>query len=75
MASKSEDTLFEGPREHTSTTAAQVQELVAKARNAQALFESFIQEQVGDAVLRPKRPALLGLPTLRLNFRTVRPLC
>ena len=51
MASRSEDSLFEGPREHTSTTTTQVQELVARARVAQAVFESFSQEQV-DAIVK-----------------------
>jgi succinate-semialdehyde dehydrogenase len=51
MASRSEDSLFEGPREHTSTTTTQVQELVARARVAQAVFESFTQHQV-DAIVK-----------------------
>jgi succinate-semialdehyde dehydrogenase len=40
-----------GLDESSSTTPAQVQELVAKARAAQATFESFSQEQV-DAIVR-----------------------
>ncbi len=51
MASRSEDSLFEGPREHTSTTTTQVQELVARARVAQAVFESFTQREV-DAIVK-----------------------
>ena len=51
MASRSEERLFERHREHTSTTATQVQELVAKARAAQAVYESFSQEQV-DAIVK-----------------------
>jgi succinate-semialdehyde dehydrogenase len=51
MASRSEDSLFEGPREHTSTTTTQVQELVARARLAQAVFESFTQHHV-DAIVK-----------------------
>ena len=51
MASRSEERLFERHREHTSTTATQVQELVAKARAAQAVYELFSQEQV-DAIVK-----------------------
>ena len=43
MASRAEDSLFERPRGHTSTTTTQVQGLVAKARIAQAAFEAFTQ--------------------------------
>ena len=37
--------------ERTSTTPDQVQELVARARRAQAVFETFAQAQV-DAIVR-----------------------
>jgi succinate-semialdehyde dehydrogenase len=51
MASKAEELLIDGVQEHTSTTTTQVQELVAKARIAQAAYESFSQEQV-DAIVK-----------------------
>jgi succinate-semialdehyde dehydrogenase len=51
MASKAEELLIDGVQEHTSTTTTQVQELVAKARIAQATYESFSQEQV-DAIVK-----------------------
>jgi succinate-semialdehyde dehydrogenase len=46
MASRSEERLFDGVQEHTETTTTLVEELVAKARVAQAAYESFSQEQV-----------------------------
>lgn len=51
MASKSEATLFEGLKKQTTTTRTQVKQLVAKARAAQVIFESFSQEQV-DAIVK-----------------------
>src|SRR5690349_12390520 len=51
MASRSEERLFDGVQEHSSTTATLVQELVAKARAAQAVYEAFSQEQV-DAIVK-----------------------
>jgi succinate-semialdehyde dehydrogenase len=46
VASKSEAKLFEGPQKRSSTTKSQVKRLVARARVAQAAYESFSQEQV-----------------------------
>ena len=43
--------LGDGLQESTATTPSQVQQLVAKARAAQAVFEDFSQEQV-DAIVR-----------------------
>ena len=51
MASKAEELLVDGVLEQTSTTTTQVQELVAKARVAQAAYESFSQAQV-DAIVK-----------------------
>ena len=51
MASKSEAKLFDGVQKHSSTTKSQVKKLVAKARAAQAAYESFLQEQV-DAIVK-----------------------
>ena len=51
MASKSEAKLFDGVQKHSSTTKSQVKKLVAKARAAQAAYESFSQEQV-DAIVK-----------------------
>ena len=51
MASRSEARLFEGPQKHTSTTKSQVKRLVARARAAQAVYETFSQEQV-DAIVK-----------------------
>src|SRR6185312_4452454 len=52
MASKSEAELSdEGLQEQSSTTISQVQQLVARARAAQAVFETFSQEQV-DAIVK-----------------------
>jgi succinate-semialdehyde dehydrogenase len=51
MASKAEELLIDGVQEHTSTTTTQVQELVAKARIAQAAYEPFSQQQV-DAIVK-----------------------
>jgi succinate-semialdehyde dehydrogenase len=50
MASRSEERLFDGVDEHTSTTTTIVNELVAKARAAQAVYEAFSQEQVDTIV-------------------------
>ena len=51
MASAAERLLIDGVEERTSTTTTQVQELVFKARIAQAAYDSFSQEQV-DAVIK-----------------------
>ncbi len=51
MASRAEELLTDNVRLRTTTTTSQVQNLVARARAAQAVFESFSQEQV-DAIVR-----------------------
>jgi len=51
MASRSEERLFDGVQEHSETTTSVVEELVARARVAQAAYESFSQEQV-DAIVK-----------------------
>src|SRR5688572_8811622 len=51
VASKSEAKLFGDVQKHSSTTKSQVKRLVAKARIAQAVYESFSQEQV-DAIVK-----------------------
>jgi succinate-semialdehyde dehydrogenase len=50
VASKSEEKLFEGVQKHSATTRSQVKRLVAKARTAQAVYETFSQGQVDAAV-------------------------
>src|SRR5215510_1263446 len=49
--SKEKDTMSHCIQEPTTTSNSQVQELVARARVAQAAFESFSQEQV-DAIVK-----------------------
>ena len=51
MASKAEELMTDLVRKRTSTTKSDVQHLVARARVAQAAFESFSQEQV-DAIVK-----------------------
>ena len=51
MASKAEALLSDSVKLRTTTTRTEVQDLVAKARVAQAVFESFSQEQV-DAIVK-----------------------
>ncbi len=52
MASKSAEVAFsDAVRKHTSTTRTQVKQLVVKARAAQAVYDSFSQEQV-DAIVK-----------------------
>lgn len=51
MASKAEELLSDSVKLRTTTTRTQVQHLVAKARVAQAVFETFSQEQV-DAIVK-----------------------
>lgn len=51
MASAAERLLIDGVQERTSTTTTQVQELVFKARIAQATYDSFSQEQM-DAIVK-----------------------
>ena len=51
MASKAEELLTDNVKLRTTTTKTQVQTLVAKARAAQAIYESFSQEQV-DAIVK-----------------------
>lgn len=46
-----EETVAGPVQEHTATTIGQIQQLVAKARAAQAVFETFSQERV-DAIVR-----------------------
>ncbi len=51
MASKAEELLSDSVKLRTTTTRSEVQNLVAKARVAQAVYESFSQEQV-DAIVK-----------------------
>ncbi len=51
MASRAEELLTDNVRLRTTTTTSQVQNLVARARAAQAVYESFSQEQV-DAIVK-----------------------
>lgn len=51
MASRAEELLTDNVRLRTTTTRTQVQNLVAKARVAQAIYESFSQQQV-DAIVK-----------------------
>ena len=51
MASRAEELLTDNVKLRTTTTKSQVQTLVAKARAAQAIYESFSQEQV-DAIVK-----------------------
>ena len=51
MASKAEELLSDSVKLRSTTTRTQVQHLVAKARVAQAVFETFSQEQV-DAIVK-----------------------
>ena len=51
MASKAEELLSDNVKLRTTTTRSQVQHLVARARVAQAVFETFSQAQV-DAIVR-----------------------
>ena len=51
MASKAKELLSNSVKLRTTTTRTQVQQLVAKARVAQAVFETFSQEQV-DAIVK-----------------------
>ena len=51
MASRAEELLSDSVKLRTTTTRTQVQHLVAKARVAQAVFETFSQEQV-DAIVK-----------------------
>ena len=51
MASSAEALLSDGIKKRTTTTRTQVQELVAKARAAQGVFEAFSQAQV-DAIVK-----------------------
>ena len=51
MASRAEELLTDNVKLRTTTTRSQVQTLVAKARVAQAVYESFSQEQV-DAIVK-----------------------
>ena len=51
MASRAEELLTDNVKLRTTTTKSQVQTLVAQAREAQAVYESFSQEQV-DAIVK-----------------------